>query len=142
MLASLQDGAREAGPHVVLGHSLGSVIAYDVLKNVPEAPAVDRLVTVGSPLGLDEVQDRLLPGWTRRDGFPHERVTGGWFNAYDRLDPVCGLDPRLGNDFREGGTARVVDVHEPSWGSWRHSIGKYLRGPSLRTALRDALGLP
>jgi hypothetical protein len=61
-LAFAGDAAR---PHLVVGHSLGSVIAYDVLQNVDEAPVVDGLVRLGSPLGLDEVQDRLDPGWSR-----------------------------------------------------------------------------
>ena len=139
MVDVLLHGAERPGPHVVLAHSLGSVIAYDVLQNVDGAPEVQDLITFGSPLGLDEVQDRLLPGWSRWDGFPRERVEGGWWNAYDRLDPVCGFDPVLANDFRDRGRSRVVDVHEPSHGSWRHSAGKYLGGRQLRAALGQAL---
>jgi hypothetical protein len=139
MVEALQEGAGRPGPHVVVGHSLGSVIAYDVLKNVAAAPSVSHLVTLGSPLGLDEVQDRLGPGWSRRAGFPGERVQGSWWNGYDRLDPVCGFDPVLANDFRDDGRPRVVDVHEPNHGSWRHAIGKYLGGARLRTALSEAL---
>lgn len=52
-------------PHVVVGHSLGSVIAYDLLRNVASAPVLDGMLTLGSPLGLDEVQGRLDPGWSR-----------------------------------------------------------------------------
>lgn len=140
LLRVLEQGAARPGPHLVLGHSLGSVVAYDVLRNVEGCPRVDTLLTVGSPLGLDEVQDRLQPGWSRRDGYPGERL-GAWVNVFDRLDPVCGLDPMLGNDFRDGGERRVVDVSEASWGSWRHSIGKYLRGPQLRDAVSSALDL-
>lgn len=130
-----------SGPHVLVGHSLGSVIAYDILQNVDGAPTVDGLVTVGSPLGLDEVQDRLDPGWSRWDGFPSERLTGRWVNVFDRLDPVCGSAPVLANDFRRQGKAVVGDVNEPNWGSWRHSIGKYLRGPLLRDALAELLDI-
>jgi pimeloyl-ACP methyl ester carboxylesterase len=56
-------------PHIVVSHSLGTVIAYDCLKRIPECPAVDGLITLGCPLGLDEIQDKLQPGWTRADGF-------------------------------------------------------------------------
>jgi hypothetical protein len=125
-------------PHVVVSHSMGTVIAYDCLKRVAESPAVDGLITIGSPLGLDEVQDKLQPGWTRRDGFPHERVTA-WVNQFDRLDPVCGFDPKLSDDFeRDGG--RVIDetaVHND--GAWRHSSTKYLRQPVFCRALRTLL---
>src|SRR4051794_26484146 len=73
-LEALERGATYEGPHVIVAHSLGTVIAYDCLKRVPGCPEIDSLLTIGSPLGLDEVQDQLAPGWTRLDGFPSERV--------------------------------------------------------------------
>lgn len=133
--------AATTRPHVVVGHSLGSVIAYDVLRNVADAPSVDGLLTLGSPLGLDEVQDHLKPGWSRWDGYPALKVRTGWTNVYDRLDPVCGFDPVLANDFRRSGSAEVVDIWEPNRGRWRHSVGKYLGGSKLRATLVDLLEL-
>jgi hypothetical protein len=139
-LAALEEGAQAKGPHVVVSHSMGTVIAYDCLKRVGECPVVDALVTLGSPLGLDEIQDKFRPGWSRDHGFPHERVRSGrWINVFDRLDPVAGLDPFLANDYRRGGQASVVDIEEPSWGSWRHSITKYLQGKELRRNLAELL---
>ena len=85
---------------------MGTVIAYDCLKRVGECAAVDGLITIGSPLGLDEVQDKLQPGWSRDDGFPREKVGRGWVNLFDRLDPVCGFDPVLANDFRRAARPR------------------------------------
>jgi hypothetical protein len=129
------------GPHVVVAHSLGTVIAYDCLKRVDDCAKIDALLTIGSPLGLDEVQDKLQPGWTRVDGFPYEKVGGDWVNIFDRLDPVAGFDPFLASDFRQGGQDKVKDIHEPSHGAWRHSSVKYLRGTKLRETLRAMLGL-
>ena len=57
-------------PHIVVSHSMGTVIAYDCLKRVEGCAPVDGLITLGSPLGLDEVQDKLQPGWSRKKGFP------------------------------------------------------------------------
>jgi hypothetical protein len=126
-------------PHVVVAHSLGTVIAYDCLKRVAECVPVDGLITLGSPLGIDEVQDKLQPGWSRSGGFPHEKVASGWVNLFDRLDPVCGFDPVLANDFRKGGTATVEDVAVQNDGIWRHSATKYLRQPSFCSTLRRML---
>ncbi|MFC9624862.1 alpha/beta fold hydrolase [Streptomyces sp. NPDC056930] len=63
----LRTAARERvqeqiGPdtHVLIGHSLGSVIAYEALCAMPGHP-VEALVTLGSPLGMRMVFDRLLP---------------------------------------------------------------------------------
>lgn len=138
---TLQRDAAQPGPHVILAHSMGTVIAYDCLKRVGGCPQVDGLLTIGSPLGLDEVQDRLRPEWSRDRGFPSERVRSRWVNVYDRLDPVAGFDPALHNDYRRDGQPAVEDIHEPNWGSWRHSIGKYLAGRRLREALGQMLKL-
>ena len=128
-------------PHVVVSHSMGTVIAYDCLKRVGACAGIDGFITLGSPLGLDEVQDKLLPEWTRADGFPQEKVTGSWTNLFDRLDPVCGFDPLLANDFRKGSLAAVEDVAVQNDGAWRHSATKYLGQSAFSAALRRMLQL-
>lgn len=119
--------------HVLVGHSQGSFIAYDVLTGVPECKQIDGFLTLGSPLGLDEVQDRLV--WSRNDGFP-AKLRGDWVNVYDPFDIVAGFDPNLTNDFRKNGQEIVINIKEENWGSWRHSATKYLKGPLLRKQLR------
>jgi hypothetical protein len=141
MIKALKEGAEKPGPHIVVSHSMGTVIAYDCLKRVADAPVVDGFMTIGSPLGLDEVQDKLRPEWSRDNGFPFEKVRGRWVNVYDKLDPVAGFDPNFANDYRRGGQPKVEDINEQSYGSWRHAIGKYLAGPALRQALRELLDL-
>jgi hypothetical protein len=120
---------------------MGTVIAYDCLKRVAACPGVDGLITLGSPLGLDEIQDKLQPEWTRKDGFPHEKVAGGWTNVFDRLDPVCGFDPVFANDYCKAGVAAVEDFAVRNEGTWRHSITKYLRQPAVCRAIGKILGL-
>ena len=141
MIAALQEGAAQPPPHVVVSHSMGTVIAYDCLQRVGAAPAVDGLMTIGSPLGLDEIQDKLQPEWSRDEGFPSPRLRGRWVNVYDRLDPVAGFDSRLANDYRRGGREEIDDLNEQNHGAWRHDIGKYMAGPGLRGKLRELLGL-
>ncbi|MDX1980953.1 MAG: hypothetical protein SFV51_11835 [Bryobacteraceae bacterium] len=124
-------------PLVVVSHSMGTVIAYDCLMHEPDCPAVDGLMTIGSPLGLDEVQD-FFPSWSRDNSFPG-KVLGRWVNVFDPLDVVVGLDPRFDNDFRRNGQFAVEDVREDNWGTWRHSISKYLQGRVLREHLARML---
>jgi hypothetical protein len=136
------EALAEAGPsepHVVVSHSMGTVIAYDCLKRATGCPRVDGLITIGSPLGLDEIQDQLQPEWTRGDGFPGLCVRDRWFNLFDRLDPVCGFDPELGNDYRRGDAPTVIDQAVVNSGAWRHSATKYLRQPAFVKALRSLL---
>lgn len=127
-------------PLVAVTHSMGTMIAYDCLKHLEDCPPLDGLITIGSPLGLDEVQD-FYPAWTREDGFPSERLLGPWVNVYDPLDVVAGFDPRLAHDFRRKGEAVIEDVREDNWGTWRHSVSKYLQGKSLRGHVARMLAL-
>lgn len=125
-------GVPENTRHVMVGHSQGSFIAYDVLT-ATEAKEISGFLTLGSPLGVDEIQEKLV--WTAENGFP-TRVTGDWVNVYDRWDPISAPDPKLAKDFRLNGLERVVDVREQNWGRWRHSATKYFQRPKLRHHLR------
>jgi pimeloyl-ACP methyl ester carboxylesterase len=128
-------------PHIVVSHSMGTVIAYDCLKRVGACANVDGLITIGSPLGLDEIQDKLRPEWSRANGFPREKVAKQWINIFDRLDPVCGFDPSLANDYRESDAGVIKDIAVVNDGAWRHSATKYLRQPAFRESLRGMLEL-
>jgi V8-like Glu-specific endopeptidase/pimeloyl-ACP methyl ester carboxylesterase len=125
-------------PHVVVCHSMGTFVTYDCVRNRPECPPIDGLITLGSPLGLDEVQDAVAPRGGRVD-FPDEKLKGPWINIFDPLDPVVGFDPHFANDYLRNGAEAVVDVRESSWGEWRHNIVKYLAGPRMRAELRRLL---
>ncbi len=134
-VAQVSDASR---PHIVVSHSMGTVIAYDCIRNIGSCARIDALVTVGSPLGLDEVQDQLKNGRNAVD-FPPDNIEDGWINVYDSLDPVVGFDARFANDFLRGGKTAVRDQEEANWGKWRHNIVKYLSGPKLREVLRSLL---
>lgn len=137
---TLRVPAGTGSPVVVVSHSMGTVIAYDCLMHEPDCPVIDGLMTVGSPLGLDEVQ-AFFPGWSRSNGFPSAKLKGRWVNIYDPLDPVAGLDPVFANDFKRDGRPVIEDIREDNWGTWRHSISKYLQGKLLRQHLSAMLGV-
>jgi predicted alpha/beta hydrolase family esterase len=141
MLEKLRTGTERPGPHVVVSHSMGTVIAYDCLARIPECPRVDGLITIGSPLGIEEIPERFRPEWSPNDGFPAATLAGDWVNVFDRLDPVAATAPHLARRYLLRGTAAVVDVEEPNWGTWRHDIDKYLRGAALRAELARMLGV-
>ncbi|MFE7323846.1 hypothetical protein ACFU8W_02485 [Streptomyces sp. NPDC057565] len=75
---------------VLVGHSLGSVVAYEALTAHPEWP-VRTLVTLGSPLGMPSlVFDRLRPAPAAGRG----QWPGGlerWTNLTDRHDVVASV---------------------------------------------------
>jgi len=134
------DTVNPKGPHVVVSHSMGTVISYDCLKNVPDCPAISAYMTVGCPLGLSEVHDNFKPKYDKRDAFPSDKVAGDWVNVYDRLDPVA-FDARIANDYQKGGNEVVIDQKVKNSGKWRHSSYKYYGQEALCKHLKTLLGL-
>ena len=116
------------------------MVAYDVLRNCPDCPHVDTLFTLGSPLGIREVQDELVAADADHVDFPAAKLSR-WINIYDPLDPICGADPKLANDYHPVDGKTVVDVRESNWGKWRHTITHYFAGSAFRTQLAGALGI-
>lgn len=69
---------------VIVAHSLGSVIAANLIKSLPNNLVVSALITIGSPLGsVSEFRSREL------DDFPFDRLKA-WVNVFEPRDPVTG----------------------------------------------------
>lgn len=139
LLRQLLKAAEQADRTVIVSHSMGTMVAYDMLRRCPECPPIDTLFTLGSPLGIQEVQDELKADGTSSVDFPAANLQR-WINVYDPLDPVCGADPKFANDYRSVDGKSVQDVKESNWGNWRHSITHYLAGSALRSHLVQACG--
>jgi hypothetical protein len=76
------------GTRVLIGHSLGSVVAYEFLCAHPELP-VHTLVTLGSPLGIRNlIFERLRPAPVDGKGAWPGGVAH-WVNVADRGDVVA-----------------------------------------------------
>jgi hypothetical protein len=72
-------------PTVVVGHSLGTVVSYNVLRTDKRRLNVPLYVTVGCPLAVRAVRDRLTPVPT----VEYPARISRWFNAYDARDVVA-----------------------------------------------------
>ncbi|TFV92690.1 alpha/beta hydrolase [Blastococcus sp. CT_GayMR20] len=117
---------------VVVGHSLGSVIAYNVLQRraAAEKWTVPSLITVGSPLGVRPVVEALAPV-SRPEGVID------WFNAYDEHDVVAlhPLDPGHFPVQPEVENYGGVDNGTPN----QHGISGYLSDRVVAKRIHDAL---
>ncbi|MER5886910.1 antibiotic ABC transporter ATP-binding protein [Streptomyces sp. NPDC001941] len=126
--------AAEVGPdtRVVVGHSLGSVVAYETLCAHPEWPVTD-FVTLGSPLGLRGVVfDRLAPSPADgRGAWPGP--VARWTNVADRGD-VVALPDRLAGRFGE----RIADQRVDN-GTRMHDLARYLAAPKTGAAVARGL---
>jgi hypothetical protein len=116
---------------VVVGHSLGSVAAFEALRAHPEWPA-HTLITLGSPLGLPGVMRRLSPPLGSDDRWPGSVRT--WVNVSAKQDPVA-LVKRLRHVY----DGRIGDriVRNTLFGG--HDATQYLRNVHTAKALIDAL---
>lgn len=140
---AMRDRVRDAigrndGPLVVLAHSLGSIIAFDVLSEPDLAGREVDFVTVGSPLALGPVQDHLR-AW--RGSRPIE-VPGGvatWRNFHADGDPVATGSALEGlrNDFAPALRIHSTEVRNEA--EWHHALNGYLETPEVRDAIQGRL---
>lgn len=88
--AQVDEIVRAAVPQdcrALIGHSLGTVVAFEYVRQNPDHP-LDLLLTLGSPLGLRMVR-RLMPDpqYGASTGLPPNVRT--WANIRDPRDPVA-----------------------------------------------------
>ncbi|MEE8307938.1 MAG: S8 family serine peptidase, partial [Gammaproteobacteria bacterium] len=129
------------GPYIVVAHSQGTMIAYEVLRKLSaDGVQVPLLVTLGSPLGLAEVQD-VFKKWAGKKSLAKPACVAHWVNVSDRLDPVA-FDSNLSNDF----TPKNFIVNHSGFGlnpdspRHPHSATGYLATQQVRSAVREVVG--
>ena len=131
------------GPFVVVAHSLGSLLAYEVLRKLPaERYDVALFVTLGSPLGLPSIRS-MFKQELRRKKLPFPPCVRHWYNVADAQDPVA-LDGNLTNDIESTGQ-RFSNLQGPGINldgpRNPHSGSGYLSHPSVRARLRAVVGV-
>jgi hypothetical protein len=117
---------------VVVGHSLGSIVAYEAVCAHPEW-SVETLVTLGSPLGIRNlIFDKLIPepvggrgAWPGKAKF--------WFNIADGGD-VVALEKRLSTSFGEQVQDRLIYN-----GATAHAVTRYLNVRETGEAIASGL---
>lgn len=104
--------ARKSGrPILLIGHSMGSVIAYDALwqlsRESREDLAVELLLTMGSPLGQRTIQRRLL-GCRETGEAKYPANIRRWVNIA-AVGELTAMDMQLANDYAEMVTLGLVE---------------------------------
>lgn len=105
-------------PLVLVSHSLGTVVARDLLHDAGLRGRTRLWVTTGSPLGLEAVQDNLLDR-----GCLHPAVE--WLTAYDVNDVVALGHPLAGSWGPPLTDLEVENDTDP------HSVSRYLGHPQV-----------
>jgi hypothetical protein len=131
---------------LLIAHSMGSIIAFDVLThNVPDIP-IHTLITIGSPLGVPVVVHKIKKEMGRQQGLPPapDSITARWCNLADLEDKVA-LDYTLFNDYaanRHGIAPQDLQVYNDYAKRGRRNPHKdfgYLRTPELAQLCFDFL---
>lgn len=114
---------------IVVGHSLGSVVAYEVAAQLDKP--LDLLLTLGSPLGIRTIiYDRILPQPPMFPTYVHR-----WINIADRNDLVAAV-PDLGPLFPVSNSSQLVSgwIHKPANRSPTVLDGTVSNGPEPHRA--------
>lgn len=124
-------------PTILIAHSLGTVVAYDVLREYPDL-FVPGMVTMGSPLSIGHFRRSLVRDGEDGDCLPVPKMLDRWINVYSELDPLVlgsgieryfdggGDDAGRGPIDREAENHGYLDAHSPD---------QYLRSEATSTAI-------
>lgn len=132
---------------LLIAHSMGSIVAFDVLTFLTDKINIHTLVTIGSPLGLPIVvgkiaaeQRQKLNGQSFMCTPPS--VVKYWYNFSDILDKVA-LNYQLADDFSPNKYGvkpvdfLVVNNYELNGITNPHKSYGYLRTPEFSTILNE-----
>ncbi len=142
MRDSLRERLRaKGGPFILVAHSQGTMIAYTVLME-PEFAELEipLFVTVGSPLGIDEVQD-FIKDMTKVKKLRIPPSVTRWINVCDPLDPVA-IDKDISDDFAPNSNGRRIENHvsfNPDSPRHPHSATGYLTLEEIRQPVRETV---
>ncbi|MGK7950771.1 MAG: hypothetical protein AB4368_18820 [Xenococcaceae cyanobacterium] len=127
VLAQITEDTR-----VLMGHSLGSVVCYEVLCQNPNLP-IKMYVSLGSPLGIKKIVfDRLDPSPQNGIGSRPKGIEK-WVNIADDKD-IVALEKKL-NPFFDG---LIEDKHIDN-GANAHNASRYLTTVETGQAIKDGL---
>jgi hypothetical protein len=134
--ATIENGVRQAltpgMPTVVVSHSLGTVVAYNLLRREGSKHGwnVPLFVTLGSPLGVNAIRKKLSPN-------EHPACADSWFNAFDERDVVALFPLDEKNFLVDPSIRNKTDVNNLT--ANRHGISGYLSDPEVARTIYEAL---
>jgi hypothetical protein len=131
---------------MIVAHSMGSIIAFDVLSFYAQHIKTDTLVTMGAPLGAPFVMSRIAEHSRKTYGLVKlqtpESVCRNWYNFSDIRDKIA-LDYKLSEDFDANSKGVkcidkiVTNTYVMNGVANPHKSYGYLRTPEFIEVLTD-----
>ena len=134
---------------LLIAHSMGSVIAYDVLTRSVPGIEINTVVTLGSPLGLPVIVSRIFSeqgrpkASTQKINSP-DAIRKKWYNFSDIEDKVA-LDHTLADDYGANihqvrpNDQLVFNNYEANGKRNPHKSYGYLRAPEVASVIDEFL---
>lgn len=129
---------------MIIAHSMGTIIAYDLLMQPDSFFHADILMTLGSPLGQPTLADKFAfenPVLTK---LKTPEGVDKWINHAD-LNDIIALDPTLGDDYAPNSRGVLPeDIFIDNRYIWEgsknpHAIYGYLQTPAVAQRIYDFL---
>jgi subtilisin family serine protease len=141
----IDDLRANDGPYIVVSHSLGTAIAYEVLTELGIAADVVLWVTLGSPLSYDSFREsaNLHLGKSEKALLKQPAGVKQWVSITDKNDAVIGLGGELKNSIDKADRDRVTEHYAAGINSSKsgHLALGYLCADITREAVYKAVGL-
>ena len=132
---------------MLIGHSMGSIISYDVLTYTAPHIKINTFITIGSPLGLPIIMSKIASE-QKQELFKKEKlntpesVVNNWFNLSDLTDRVA-INYTLGDDYdKNKNHVKAIDKivynnYEYDGKRNPHKIYGYLRTPEMSEIIHN-----
>ncbi|MFD1139911.1 hypothetical protein ACFQ4C_02280 [Larkinella insperata] len=118
-------------PYVVIGHSLGSIVGYNVLSSLSSTRKILLYLTVGSPLAIKAIKRQL------DSPLATPLSVKSWYNALDDRD-VVALYPLDESNFPVTPTI-INNTRVNNHTDNRHGIAGYLDDPDVALTIYKAI---
>jgi hypothetical protein len=132
---------------LLIAHSMGTIISYDVLtRDVPDV-TISTLITIGSPLAIPVIIKKILLEQGKdvlKDHRPTtpDNILRAWYN-YSDLDDSVAIYHELANDYTP--STRGIEPHDfIVYNNYQHDgirlphkLYGYLRAPEVARAIYD-----